>query len=100
VLPQPDLLEDLRVAARFFPRLPGFLRHQVTGAEARATVRARLESRETDFLGLCSELVYGIPGSPYRALLAHAGCEFGDLERLVRSDGVEGALAALWRQGV
>ena len=97
---QPDLLEDLRVAARFFPRLPGFLRRQVTGAEARATVRARLESREADFLEFCRDLVFGNPRSPYRALLAHAGCEPGDLERLVRSDGVEGALAVLWRQGV
>jgi len=100
VTAQTDLLEDLRVAARFFPRLPGFLRHRVTSAEARATVRARLESREADFLALCRDFVYTNPLSPYRALLAHAGCDPGDLERLVRSDGVEGALAALWRQGV
>ena len=37
-----ELLEDLRVAARFFPRLPGFLRRQVTGAEARAAHDAEL----------------------------------------------------------
>jgi hypothetical protein len=90
-VPGPDLLEDLRVAARFFPRLPGFLRRRVTGAEARRTVRARLANREADFLGLCRDLVYGNSASPYRALLTHAGCEPGDLERLVRSDGVEGA---------
>ena len=98
-VPRPELLEDLRVAARFFPRLPGFLRRQVTGAEARATVRARLARREADFLALARDLVYARP-SPYRALLAHAGCELGDLERLVSSEGVEGALAALWRAGV
>lgn len=99
-MPLPDILEDLRVAARFFPRLPGFLRRPVDGAEARATVRARLANRVGDFVGLCRDLVYGNPASPYRALLAGAGCELGDLERLVRADGVEGALLTLWRQGV
>jgi hypothetical protein len=99
-VPRSELLEDLRVAARFFPRLPGFLRRQVTGAEARRTVRARQAHREADFLGLARDLVYARPDSPYRALLVHAGCELADLERLVRDAGVEGALAALWRQGV
>jgi hypothetical protein len=95
-----DLLEDLRVASRFFPRLPGFLRRQVTGAEAHATVRGWLASRESDFLGLVRDRVYQNPASPYRALLRHAGCEPGDLERLVRTEGVEATLTALWRQGV
>ena len=99
-MPRSEILEDLRVAARFFPRLPGFLRRQVTSAEARATVRARLARREVDFLGLARDLVYANPASPYRALLAHAGCEAGDLQRLVRDEGVEGALIALWREGV
>jgi hypothetical protein len=97
---RPDLLEDLRVAARFFPRLPGFLRRQITGAEARASVHARLASREADFLGLTRELIWSNPASPYPALLSHAGCESGDLERLVLSEGVDAALASLWRQGV
>ncbi len=88
------------MAARFFPRLPGFLRRRVTGTEARATVRARLATREADFLGLTRDLVWANPTSPYRALLAHAGCEPGDLERLVGSEGVDAALATLWRQGV
>jgi hypothetical protein len=40
------------------------------------------------------------PASPYRALLHRAGCEDGDLARLVARDGVEGALGALARAGV
>ena len=44
--------------------------------------------------------VFGRPLSPYRALLQHAGCELGDLERLVRDDGLEGALRTLLRRGV
>jgi hypothetical protein len=38
--------------------------------------------------------------SPYRRLLALAGCEEGDLGRLVRDTGLEGALGVLWRHGV
>src|SRR5262249_58080419 len=38
--------------------------------------------------------------SVYRRLLVHVGCEPGDLERMVESDGVEGALTSLYRAGV
>ena len=46
------------------------------------------------------EGVYRRGVSPYRRLLAAAGCEYGDLERLVRQEGVDGALLALLRHGV
>jgi hypothetical protein len=38
--------------------------------------------------------------NPYRQLLRLAGCEHGDLERLVRQEGLEGALSGLYRAGV
>ncbi len=44
--------------------------------------------------------VYQRPESPYARLVHYAGCEYGDLERLVRTDGVEGALQALLAAGV
>jgi hypothetical protein len=44
--------------------------------------------------------VYANPESPYRALLASAGCEYGDLARLASADGVEAALRAIAREGV
>src|SRR5262249_40557940 len=40
------------------------------------------------------------PRSPYRKLLAAAGCEMGDVERLVETEGLEGALRTLERAGV
>jgi hypothetical protein len=36
----------------------------------------------------------------YRRLLHHAGCEYGDLERLVVREGLEAALCELLRRGV
>ena len=44
--------------------------------------------------------VYEHPPSPYRALLEWAGCQYGDLERLVAREGVEGALSACSGHGV
>ena len=44
--------------------------------------------------------VFHNPRSPYRPLLKHAGCEFGDVSRMASLDGVEGALRALLRAGI
>lgn len=93
-------LEDVKIGARFFWRLPSFLRHPLSVEEARATLRQRLERREVDFLTIARRAVYEHPGSPYRQLLKLAGCEYGDLERLVSKDGVESALRTLYRYGV
>ena len=91
---------DLRLGAGFVRRLPGALRHPVTVGEAHAILRQRLEARDATFLALMRRAVFGNPSSPYRPLLRQAGCEYGDLERLVRRDGVEGALRDLLARGV
>jgi hypothetical protein len=92
--------QDLRTAAGFLSRLPRYLRHPVSGAEARTALRQRLDRRDSDFLTLVRRAIYENAGSPYRTLLAAAGCEYGDLERLVSRDGLESALRALLRAGV
>jgi hypothetical protein len=91
---------DARSAARLVRRLPGFLRRPIDGDTARETVARRLARRSDDFLAVARRFVYDSMASPYRRLLKHAGCEYGDLERLVRHDGVEGALTTLFRRGV
>jgi hypothetical protein len=92
--------EDLTSAVRLLARLPSRLRAPVTLVEARAVVRDRLDRRDELFLDLARRTIFERPASPYRPLLARAGCEWGDLARLVRADGVEGALRTLCRQGV
>jgi hypothetical protein len=91
---------DLRVGTRILTRLPRFLRRPVTADAARRELGRRLEHRGPAFLDLVRRAVYERPQSPYAALLRHAGCGFGDLERLVRADGVEGALGILLTAGV
>jgi hypothetical protein len=63
-------------------------------------VAARQAGRAGRFLALVRDAVQDAPAGPYAALLRHAGCQLGDVERLVRADGVEGAAHALYRAGV
>jgi hypothetical protein len=64
---------------------------------ARAELDGLLRTRETAFLDLVRRLVYPRPANPFRRLLDIAGCEYGDLARLVRTEGLEGALEELYR---
>ncbi|MDQ7858966.1 MAG: hypothetical protein QN174_06010 [Armatimonadota bacterium] len=93
-------LADLTAGARLLWSLPWFLRSPVDPEHARAVLRTRLQRRDADFLDLMRRTVFAGTSSPYRALLSHAGCEYGDLAAMVRRDGVEGALHALYRRGV
>ncbi len=96
----PVAWQDLRMGARFLTRLPAVLKHPWDPSTAPAELDRRLRSREFCFLDSMRRLVYGNPSSPYKALLARAGCEMGDLDKLTASDGVEGALGVLLKEGV
>jgi hypothetical protein len=91
---------DAAAASRFLRGLQTFVRYRLDPARSRVILARRLERRDADFLALVQRVVFERPGSPYRALLGHAGCELGDLQRLVRDDGLEGALRTLLRGGV
>jgi hypothetical protein len=93
-------LTDVRQGGRFFFGLARLLRRPLTAAEAHAKLNHRLASRVNAFLALAREAIYGHPRSPYLFLLEQAGCEYGDLERLVEQEGLEGALQALFRRGI
>jgi hypothetical protein len=59
-----------------------------------------MRRRAENFLDVARRLIYANRSSPYLALLRHVGCELGDLERLVATEGLEGALARLAARGV
>ncbi len=96
----PAVTSDLLAGTQLLARLPGFLRRPVGVDQARRELAHRLETRGATFLDLVRGAIYARPESPYARLLRHAGCEYGDLERLVRTEGVEGALQALLAEGV
>ncbi len=93
-------LQDALAGMHLLLRLPRLLRTPISTAEAKAALRNRFERREADFLALVRSGVYETPRNPFRAMLTHAGCGPDDLARLVRLEGVEGALRVLLRAGV
>ena len=76
------------------------MRARLDPEAARATIQCRLARREQDFLDLARRAIYLEPESLCRHLFEHVGCELGDLQQLVGREGLEGALRALYRQGV
>lgn len=94
------LISDLTMYGRFAFGLRRFLRDQITLEEARAVVHRRLNEREENFLRVARKGVFGYRHSPYLPLLKNAGCEYGDLESIVLSKGIEAALRMLREAGV
>jgi len=95
-----SLLADLKMYARFAGGLRGFLRQQITLAEAGEMLRRRVAEREANFLRLIERGVFGYGRSPYRPLLQLAGCELSDITAMVRAKGIEATLEALHAAGV
>jgi hypothetical protein len=93
-LPREDILAGIELVRR----LPFWFRRPMNLEQARRTLRERLERREASSLARAA--VYRVQARPYRALLDRAGCQYGDLERLVRRDGVDSALRDLFAHGV
>jgi hypothetical protein len=85
---------------RFAWGLRSFLRETITLEQAREAVRRRLAERERNFLRLIERGVYSHSRSPFLPLLEMAGCELGDIQNLVRANGLEKTLLALREAGV
>ncbi len=85
---------------RFAWGLRKFLKEPIDLEESRQMIRQRLEDREKNFLSMVKKAIYENEPSPYLKLLRFVGCEYGDLERMVRSDGIEPTLKKLGEEGV
>lgn len=93
-------ISNLLAYPRLFRSLARFLGRPVTLEQCKALIRQRLETREERFLQVVARYIYGYPRSPYLPLLRHAGCEYGDLQAMVRQRGLEGTLETLRDEGV
>jgi hypothetical protein len=92
--------DDIAMYWRFMWGLREFLKKPLTGDECREIICQRLKNREPNFMATMRRTVYDNPSSPYLKLLTLTGCEYGDVERMVRADGIEGTLTTLKRNGV
>lgn len=94
------LVADVRGLWRFARGLRPFLAAPYTTESAMAFVRQRIATRDRALLAMLEHGVFAHPRSPYLRLFRSAGCELGDVRRLVAVEGVEGALAVLRDAGV
>jgi hypothetical protein len=94
------MLREFAMYARFLSRLPHFLTRQITPKDGSAYIAVGLANRGARFLHIARRSIYGNPRSPYLPLLRNAGCEAGDLERMVRHAGLEDTLGSLADAGV
>jgi hypothetical protein len=85
---------------RYSTGLHAFLKETIDLEGARRFLIQELEQREEAFLEVLERGIYANPRSPYHRLLQHAGYELADVQALVRSQGLEDALAQLHDKGV
>ena len=96
-----NMLDDIRMFARFGLGLFGFLRKRpITLEEAKAIIQERFENRDLSFLRIVAKGVYGFAGSPYLPLFRSAGIELGDIRSMVEMRGLEETLLELRKAGV
>jgi hypothetical protein len=89
------MLDTLRMYGRFAFGLRRFLRETITLEQAKASIRRRMAGRTDAFLRIVERGIFENPSSPYLPLLRAAGCEMGDLRRMVADRGLEDTLRAL-----
>jgi hypothetical protein len=80
--------------------LRGFLKEPCTLSHCREMIKLRLENRVPNLLSLVKLSIYENKNSPYLKLLQLIGCEYGDFEKMVLCEGVEGSLQKLAGEGV
>lgn len=94
------LFSEVLGLARFAAGLRAFGRETIGPEDARRIVRERMRTREERFLELLDRAVWPRARNPFRLLLENVGATADDVRSLVRTDGLEGALARLQRDGV
>lgn len=95
-----QLIDDLKMYARFIWALPRFLTQQMSLEQAQGIVRDRLANREANFLRLIEKGIFGYAKSPYLPLLKSAQVEFSDIRSMVQAQGLEATLSSLRDAGV
>ena len=93
-------ISDISRYVRFTLGLKGYLKKPITLEQSREIIKKRLERRTDVFLTIIKKAVYENKKSPYLKLLKLFGCEYGDIESLVRMQGIEPSLKKLSNEGI
>ena len=93
-------LRDVMMVMRLTRDFRSFYATPIIAKQAAETIKHQLVTRDERFLGMMERLIFRHPRSPYLQLLRAAGCELGDIRKLVTTKGVEGTLLQLCAAGV
>jgi len=85
---------------RFIFKLRDFFYEPMAFELVEPIIIKRLSNRENNVLSIIRKAIYENENSPYLKLFKLAGCEYGDVEKMIRSNGVESALRKLSDQGI
>ncbi len=94
------MLDDLGMFVRFCSGLVPFLSEPLNPVQCRMRVADAFAIRNKSFLHLIKRGIFENSKSPYRKLFGYYGCEFGDVEKLILSVGIEETLDLLYEEGV
>ena len=94
------VLDSVLIYWRFAWGLREFLKEPITLEQCRQIIKQRLVDREKNLLAIVKKAIYENEASPYLKLLKLAGCEYGDFEKMVHSEGVESSLKKIADDGV
>lgn len=95
-----SIADSIGMYWRFAWGLRKFLQKPIGLEQSKEIIRQGLKERQKNLLELIKRTVYENPKSPYFKLLNLAGCEYGDVEKMILCDGVEFALEKLRIAGV
>lgn len=97
-----SLIDQAQMYWHFAWDLKKYLKDPITLEQSRRVIENRLTNKSNNLLTIAQKTIYENIGgnSPYLPMLKMAGCEYGDLERMVLSDGIEAALGKLSDAGV
>jgi phenylacetate-coenzyme A ligase PaaK-like adenylate-forming protein len=96
----PDLWSKVKGLGRFARRLRRLVDEPIALDQATTHIRDGVARRDERFLAMFARVITPYPRSPYRQLLASAGCGAEDVAALVDRDGLDAALQSLARAGV
>jgi hypothetical protein len=85
---------------RFALGLRKYLREPILLEQSQQMIKQRLVDRERNLIAIVKRAIYENQANPYLELLKLAGCEYGDFEKMVLSDGIEPTLKRLSEEGI
>lgn len=85
---------------RFASGLKTFLNSPISVEAAKRYIQQQIQARDESFLQMAERAIFSNPGSPYLKMFQAVGCELGDLQDLVRQEGVDGTLRKLLKAGI